>query len=112
MLRLSVAFGEFGISPSSEALSGVLYQDSVPLVEAVFYSCGGERAQRWHLSLAVLQASMDCTYIRDVILLVSYHHFLLTFPQQLCLVLPGVEEIQNSIWIWFLIYSSTGRSGS
>lgn len=39
---LSVAFGEFGISPPSEALSDALYQDLLPLVEVVFYSCGGE----------------------------------------------------------------------
>lgn len=81
MLGLSVAFGEFGISPSAEALSGVLYQDSLPLIEVVFYSCGGEQAQGWHLSLDVLRVSMDCNYTRDVILLFSYHHFLLTFPQ-------------------------------
>lgn len=93
MLRLNVAFGEFGNSPSSEALSDVLYQDSLSLVEVVFYFCGGERAQGRPLSMDV-----DCTYITDVILFVSYRHFLLTLPQWLVLVLPVVDKKQNSIF--------------
>lgn len=91
-----MAFGESGISLSSETLFYVLYQDSLYLGEAIFYSCGvGRRLDG--IFLWICPSSSCGLYFHQrghpgcFILL-----FLVTFSQLLFLCLP--VEKQNSIW--------------
>lgn len=98
MLGLHVASGEFKISLSSGDLSYALYLDSLHLAEVVFHSCGGERGQRWHLSLDLCYTSLHTVLASETItLVVSHRCFYSPFPSSLSQSCQDVEEKQPSI---------------
>lgn len=111
MIGLCVAFGESIISLSSEALSNVLYQDTRHLVEAIFYSCEGERGQGWYLYLDLSLKLVWTVFISErwswlFHITISSH----IFPIAISIPARSRRKTKQCLKIWLLIHSSKRRS--